>query len=154
MPNEPEIIVEDAQPSTRRFRPPTGGGRPLGSVNKKKVDVRAKCEELNCDPFTILALVANGDYDALQVDRHALTLKTRVDAAKELASYIAPKLKAIEVSTDDLGKTKDVYVVTLPASGRETPEQIEEQESELVSLTPNDLAQHIYNELDSDDQDQ
>lgn len=144
MSTEPEIIEEDSpKPFSTRFKP---------VAPKKKIDVRAKCESLRCDPFTILALVANGDYEALEVDKSVLTLKTRVDAAKELASYIAPKLKAIEVSTDDQGKTKDVYVVTLPASGRETAEQIEQQESEILSLTPTDLANHILEMESGDDQ--
>ena len=37
-----------------------GGGRPKGSKNKINYNVAEICDELDCNPFEVLALVSNG----------------------------------------------------------------------------------------------
>lgn len=65
-------------------------GRPAGARNKGKFEVAQILKDLNCDPFQILADLAQS----------ARSEKVRCEAASELASYVAPKLKSIEVTTD------------------------------------------------------
>lgn len=65
-------------------------GRPKGSKNKFRFDVAEILADLNCNPFQILADLA----------QTARSEKVRCEAAGELASYVAPKLKALELSTD------------------------------------------------------
>lgn len=65
-------------------------GRPPGSKNKFRFDVAAILKELDCNPFQILADLA----------RTSRSDTVRCEAAAELAAYVAPKLKSIEVTTD------------------------------------------------------
>ncbi len=65
------------------------GGRQKGTPNKVTLDVAAKLAELGCDPFEGMAKIAM-DPEA------SLELRGRMYA--ELAQYIGPKRKAIEVA--------------------------------------------------------
>jgi hypothetical protein len=72
---------------------PAGAGRKAGTPNKRKTEfhaaVAAYVEEHNADPFHFIArLVAD---TSAQIEH-------RLQAAKELAQYLQPKLKAIEHS--------------------------------------------------------
>ena len=67
-------------------------GRVKGTPNKRTSLVEQKLKEMDCDPFAILARVA--------MDPEAAT-KDRVRAAAELANYIAPRRKAVEVTGVD-----------------------------------------------------
>lgn len=77
-----------------------GAGRKAGSLNKRTVEVAAKIEALGC-PFEGMARIAKeaeGKGD----------LPTAGRMYAELASYLAPKRKAIEVEEkkqDGLGMT-------------------------------------------------
>jgi hypothetical protein len=75
-------------------------GRPKGIPDRRTVKVQEKLEELGCDPIELLAFIAMADARLKEVP----DLNQRLAAAKELASYIAPKLKAIE-HTGDVGST-------------------------------------------------
>lgn len=68
-------------------------GRPKGIPDRRNLRVAERAEELGCDPIEFLCLVVNADIDKL---KELPDLNQRIAAAKELASYIAPKLKAIE----------------------------------------------------------
>lgn len=76
---------------------PAGSGRKKGQECVKRVPVHAghtpltakvadKLAALGCDPVALLVQFATGKYKA----------ELRFSAAKELASYVYPKLKAIE----------------------------------------------------------
>lgn len=65
-------------------------GRPRGSQTKFRFDVTQILKEAGCNPFQILADIAMGSESV-----HA-----RKDAAAELCSYVAPKLKHIEHAAD------------------------------------------------------
>lgn len=66
------------------------GGRKKGSTNKSNL-AQAACEKLGVDPFAILAEFAKSSTDK----------RLRFDAAKELAQYMLPKLKATEISNGE-----------------------------------------------------
>ena len=65
-----------------------GSGRPKGSLGEKTKAVQAKLDQLGCDPIEALA---NISMDASN------TPELRFQANKELAQYIAPKRRAIEM---------------------------------------------------------
>jgi len=70
---------------------PKTGGRAKGKKNKVSEFVRDRLEELECDPIEQLVVIArqaqkNGD------------LQLAGAMYKELASYVAPKLKSIELT--------------------------------------------------------
>lgn len=53
----------------------------------RALDIRQKLEELDCDPFSIMADLA----------KSAEKEEIKLSAARELAQYIAPKLKSIDM---------------------------------------------------------
>lgn len=67
------------------------GGRVKGTLNKATADVQAKLDALGCDPIAGMARIAMRAEKAKDDQ-----LAGRMYA--ELAGYIAPKRKAIEVS--------------------------------------------------------
>ena len=69
-------------------RPKTGGRQP-GTPNKKTLEIEEKLAALGCDPIEGMARIA--------MDESA-ELSLRGQMFKELAQYVAPKRKAIEVS--------------------------------------------------------
>ena len=64
------------------------GGRTKGTPNKRTLDIQHRLEELGCDPIEGMATIAMND-------SHAPELRGRMYA--ELAQYVAPKRKAVEV---------------------------------------------------------
>lgn len=65
-------------------------GRPKGSMNRPKRRLIQILEEQfpGWHPVTQLAAIANDESN---------DLRTRMDAAKEVAQYVTPKLKAVEI---------------------------------------------------------
>lgn len=66
-------------------------GRPKGSKNKQTLAVTERLEALGCDPIEGMAKLAMDE----KVD-----LGIRAQMFKELAQYVAPKRKAVEVQAD------------------------------------------------------
>lgn len=75
------------------------GGRKKGVPNKKTQDVAEKIQKLGCDPIEGMINVAN-----LALQEKDLALAGNM--YKELAQYIAPKRKAVEITGDDGGPIK------------------------------------------------
>lgn len=98
-------------------------GRPTGT-GKVRIDVQKKMNELNCCPFTILALIANGDQTRLK-EKEPIPLNQRRSAATDLAKYLAPQLKSIDldITTDDQAKARTIII--LPSNGREAGKTLE-----------------------------
>ncbi len=71
-----------------------GAGRPKGSLNKTTLGVIDKLQEMGIDPIEGMARIANNE--ANNID-----LRARMYA--ELAQYIAPKRKAMEVTGEGGG---------------------------------------------------
>lgn len=75
------------------------GGRKTGTTNKKTQSVIDKLEELKCDPIEGMAKIAKqamGEGD----------LQLAGNMYKELAQYVAPKRKSIEITGEDGGPIK------------------------------------------------
>ena len=68
-----------------------GAGRPKGSLGEKSKAVQAKLDELGCDPIEALANISMDNSN---------TPELRFQANKELAQYVAPKRKAIEMDAN------------------------------------------------------
>jgi hypothetical protein len=84
-----------------------GAGRKKGSVSKKTQSVVEKMEALGCDPLEAMHRIAQQAEKGIEeVDRDG-NIVIRRDMAlagqmyKELAQYVAPKRKAVEVSGTD-----------------------------------------------------
>lgn len=76
--------------------PPKGvryGGRQKGTPNKNTQDIQAKLDALGCDPIQGMAEIA-------AEARRTGDLNLAGIMYKELAQYIAPKRKAVEVQGD------------------------------------------------------
>jgi hypothetical protein len=91
------------------------GGRKKGSLNQANLLVRDIVAKKKCNPFEVLADFCNGDWKSLGYEaehyfkenesgevkmNHVISQEMRFHAAKELAKYIAPQLKAVEHSGD------------------------------------------------------
>lgn len=79
---------------------------------KTPAEVRAAiqsiCEEMDYDPFKELVRYATEDFETI-VDGHVVrlplaTMDQKITIAKEIASYIAPKIKNIEVKAEVEGE--------------------------------------------------
>lgn len=80
-------------------------GKKKGTKNKPKInlDVAEILKRKDCNPFEVLADVANADYQALKLteeQKQYFSVRLRMEAAAELAQYVAPKLKSIEHKGD------------------------------------------------------
>ena len=78
------------------------GGRQKGTPNKRTMAVAERLEALGCDPIEGMAGIA--------MDENA-ELGLRAQMYKELAHYIAPKRKAIEVTGEGGGPVKTEMTV-------------------------------------------
>jgi hypothetical protein len=65
------------------------GGRVRGVPNRKTQELAAKLAKLGCDPVEALAKIA---------DDRATPLDIRVTCYRELAGYLYPKRKAVDVA--------------------------------------------------------
>lgn len=87
-----------------------GAGRKKGTVGRKTLAVEQKLAELKCDPIEGMAIIAKqamGEGD----------LHLAGSMYKELAQYVAPKRKAVEVSGLDGEEIKTRSVIEiLPVS--------------------------------------
>ncbi len=86
-----------AKPSERH------GGRQKGTRNKRTLAVIDRLEVMGCDPIAGMARIA--------MDESA-DLGIRAQMYKELAQYVAPKRKAIEVTGEDGGAIKGEITLT------------------------------------------
>jgi hypothetical protein len=104
------------------------GGRVKGTPNKKTQAVIDRLAELKCDPIERMVVVAR--------DAHAAgELSTAAQMYKELAQYVAPKRKAIEVTGADGGaiKTDNKFIVeVIGAETSDTEEAATATETEEV----------------------
>lgn len=102
----------------------TGGGSRKGIPNKHKAEfresLRAYCDSINVDPHRYMAqmiadestIVYGIDLAGNPIEGPAVKPELKLQAAKELAQYLEPKLKAIEHS-GDMDHTVRVIQVTL-----------------------------------------
>ena len=91
--------------------------RPKGALSKPRMDATLKAHELKIDPFEVLLLFCANRWDKLGFDKPTKTMYTsegspyevdiispelRVSAAKDAASYLLAKRKAVEHSLSDI----------------------------------------------------
>lgn len=65
------------------------GGRTKGTKNWSTMAIREKLASLNCDPLEGMEKIATDEKNDISI---------RLQAYKELAKYVYPQLKAIEIS--------------------------------------------------------
>lgn len=88
-----------------------------GSMNKPRMDAMMKSQELGIDPFEVLLLFCANKWQQLGYEKATKTIYTaegssyevdvispelRVNAAKDAASYLLAKRKAVEHSLSDI----------------------------------------------------
>jgi hypothetical protein len=98
---------------TRPTGLPKSGGRQKGSRNKRNLQVEEMATRFDLDPFEILMMVANGDWQGLgfespkqdivtahgTVSELNIKLSDRLHAAKEAAKYLHAQKQSISGST-------------------------------------------------------
>ncbi len=67
------------------------GGRVKGTPNKATQDVQARLKKLGCDPIEGMAILAMDQSNSPEL---------RGRMFSELAQYVAPKRKAVEIAAD------------------------------------------------------
>ncbi len=83
---------------------PKTGGRKKGTPNKANQDIQAKLLELGCDPIEGMAIIAGRSMEEGE-------LQLAGQMYKELAQYVAPKRKALEVTGKDGGPMQSRWEV-------------------------------------------
>ena len=68
------------------------GGRMLGTPNRRTQDIHDLLKRIGCDPIKGMALIAMDDSNPVEI---------RARMFAELAQYVAPKRKAIQVETSE-----------------------------------------------------
>ena len=71
-----------------------GAGRPSGAKNKRSAEIEEKLTALGCDPIEGMATIAADPTASLEL---------KLQAFKELAQYVAPKRKAVEMEIEGNG---------------------------------------------------
>lgn len=93
------------------------GGRKKGTPNKRTQTVTEKLEALGCDPIAGMARIAMNTKNRIELRAHMF---------KELAQYIAPKCRAVEIR-DEAEKVQPLIVVPKPcATAEEWHKQVQE----------------------------
>jgi hypothetical protein len=90
------------------------GGRKKGTPNKDASEIADILSRLNCNPIEGLARIANGEELLCGVStitgftevKHRPTFAQRLKAYTELAEYVAPKRKAVEVAGEGGGPVR------------------------------------------------
>jgi|GEM_PF-4530491 len=83
-----------------------GAGRPTGSKSKSTLEVEAILEEVGIDPIRTMAEMLKNQHNCMQRKTKGFNPKLTYDLAKELAQYVAPKRKAVEL-TGAVGVVED-----------------------------------------------
>lgn len=68
------------------------GGRMVGTPNRRTVDIQSLLARLNCDPIEGMARIAMDCVNPVEI---------RARMYAELAQYVAPKRKSVEVAPGD-----------------------------------------------------
>ena len=92
-------------------------GRPKGSLNARTIDLLEIANKHKCNPFEVLIMFANGDYQSLgypekeliitkdsSIEKLTISPELRQRSAKDACEYLFPKRKAVEHSfnTDEM----------------------------------------------------
>jgi len=72
------------------------GGRVAGTPNKRTLEAMEKLKELGCDPIEGMARIAMDESNSIEL---------RAKMYSELAPYIFPKRKAMDINSNDSGLT-------------------------------------------------
>jgi|TARA_R110001592_G_scaffold13613_1_gene62257 hypothetical protein len=72
-----------------------GTGRPAGSKNKRSQEIQDRLDDLGVDPIEGMAMIA--------ADPNS-TPELKLQCYKELAQYVAPKRKAVDMNTVHSGE--------------------------------------------------
>ncbi|MGE3608022.1 MAG: hypothetical protein AB7I27_00440 [Bacteriovoracaceae bacterium] len=94
---------------------PRYGGRVKGQPNKSTQELLDIAKKHNCNPFEILIMFANGDYEGLgyeeertvsvsefgEVRELTISPELRAKCAEKACEYLHPKRKAVEHSVSD-----------------------------------------------------
>jgi hypothetical protein len=91
------VVPRGAQAGERR------GSRTKGIPNKRTIAVTEKLEALDRDPIEGMARVAMDESQPIRL---------RAQMYKELAQYVAPKRKAVEVTGEDGGSVKTEMTIS------------------------------------------
>jgi len=66
-----------------------GAGRPPGATNKRSQEIQEKLDKLDCDPIEGMAMIAVDPMSSPEL---------KLQCYKELAQYVAPKRKAVDMA--------------------------------------------------------
>ena len=78
-----------------------GAGRPKGSKNKRSQEIQDRLEDLDCDPIEGMAMITADPTTSPEL---------KFQCFKELARYVAPKRKAMDMNQTIDGNI-DIQVV-------------------------------------------
>jgi len=71
-----------------------GSGRPTGSPNKRSKEIQERLDAMDVDPIEGMAMIASDP---------TVTPELKFQCFKELAQYVAPKRKSIDMTQTSVG---------------------------------------------------
>ncbi len=86
-----------------------GAGRPKGSRNRHSTDIQARLDKLGIDPIEGMALIAANRTNELGIEED-VPLNLRAQMYKELAPYVAYRLKAVEMSSESRDDPTEITI--------------------------------------------
>jgi len=72
-----------------------GSGRPTGSPNKRSREIQERLDAMDVDPIEGMAMIASDP---------TVTPELKFQCFKELAQYVAPKRKSVDMTTTHAGE--------------------------------------------------
>ena len=85
-------------------------GRPAKMAPPCRKTLQMRLVEYDCDPSTILILIAMGDSIRLKTTEE-IPIELRCKAASELCGYLMPKLRAVELTGEVVTKPSSVLMI-------------------------------------------
>lgn len=103
------------------------GGRKKGTPNAATAPIAELCAAHNCNPIEILIEFCKPLEPGLSPEKMLERIGYRFQAAKELAQYLYPKRKALEISVADIPDDEFEHEVERRLSERRAPGKISER---------------------------
>jgi len=94
---------------------PKTGGRRKGTLNRNTLSIKEKLDGIGCDPVMELAEIAMDSKNPIEI---------RVGCLSEIASYVYPKRRPVDISSDESTVTNVITKLDASPGGSDVGGQL------------------------------